>query len=151
MIARGLPMAMVAFAIVYLATVHAADAGIYRLSLAGVAPERTSAAVVLTAALLPFFAFASAVLDGLWTSRSGGARTAAWGVVATVALCAGTATAVHLMDSRLGRFAVPFGAVCLFAIAVGAILTHAAKNSAVGAIFSSAVAAWVIAIGFVRY
>jgi hypothetical protein len=150
-IARGLPIAMVAFAIVYVAIVHAADVGIYRVSLAGIAPERTRAAVVLTAALLPFFAFAGAVLDGLWTSRGGGARGAAWAGAATVALCAATATAVHLMDPRLGRFAVPFGAMCLFATAVGAVLTRAAKNPAVGAIFSAAVAAWVTAIGFVRY
>lgn len=150
-VARGLPIAGVAFAIVYLAIVHAADVGIYRVSLSGIAPERASAAVVLTAALLPFFAFAGGVLDGLWSSRGGGARGAAWTGVATVALCAATATAVQLMDPRLGRFAVPFGAVCLFAMAVGAVLTRAAKNPAVGAIFSSAVAAWVIAIGFVRY
>jgi pimeloyl-ACP methyl ester carboxylesterase len=150
-VVRALPIAAAAFVIVYLAAVHAADERLYRLSLAGIAHERHGAAITLTAALSPFFAFAGVLLDHLRIAHGGGTRGATWAGAAAVALSAGVAAALPLMDPGLGRFAVPFGAVCLFAIAVGAILAHAARSCAVGAIFSSAMTSWVIAVGFVRF
>lgn len=150
-VVRALPIGAVAFTIVYLAAVHAADGRLYRVSLDGIAPERHGAAVVLTAALSPFFAFTGLVLDRIRRVGGGGTRGATWAGVATVALCAGVAAALPLVDPGLGRFAAPLGAVCLFALWVGAALARAAQSPAVGAIFSSATTAWVIAVGFVRF
>lgn len=150
-IARGIPVAAAAFAIVYLAAVYAADDGIYRLSLAGIAPERLSAAVVLAAALGPFFAFTGGILERVRIACGGGGHGATWTALAAVASSLAVAVAVYLVDARLGRFAAPFGTVCLFGLLVGALLTRAARNAAVGPIFSTVVTAWVIAVGFVRY
>lgn len=150
-IARGLPTAAIAFVIVYFAAVLAIDTGIYRLSLAKIAPERYSAAFALAVTLSPFFAFSGALLERVRVVRGGGVRGVLWTGVAAVALCAAVSMALYLVDARLGRFGVPFAAVCLFALAAGVIFNRAARNPAVGTIFSAAVTAWVIAVGFARY
>ncbi|WP_243337482.1 alpha/beta fold hydrolase [Anaeromyxobacter soli] len=147
---RALPPALLAAALVYVAALAGVDRELYHVSLLDSAPERRAAVVVLAAALFPFFAFVQGVVGHAGADEVGvrpRARTAA-----AVAVLYGAAAAVlPLAGPRLGRFTLFVVAIGAFCAVVSALLDRAARNPAVGAIFSATVTAWVLAVGFLRY
>lgn len=148
-LARGLAPALLAAGLVLGTASAVSSSAWYHLSLLSGAPERLGVAVVLAAAFLPFFAFADGTLRAL--RRGGGLRPHAIAFVAAAAFHAALAGALVVLGGGLGRFAVPVFALGLGAVVVGGLLGAAARNRAVGALFSSTVAGWIVAAGFLRY
>lgn len=144
-LARGLPPGLLGAAAVLAAAAALSSASWYELPFPGAPAERWSAALVLAAALLPLFAF----VQGHLSFASRAPRVP--GLALALAVHAGLAAAVVLLGARLGRFAGALLVVGLALAAFGAVLGRAARNRAVGAVFSSAVAGWVAAAGFLRY
>ncbi|WP_242343581.1 alpha/beta hydrolase [Anaeromyxobacter terrae] len=152
-LARAVPLALGAFALHYGAAALGLDGELYHVSLADAPPERPAAAVLLSLALLPFFA----LVQGLSSDPRGGpGARARWrrivgAACAVAALYGAIAVALPLLGPLAGRFGLSILTIGAFCAVVGALLGRASRNPAVGVMFSAMTTAWAIAVGFVRY
>jgi pimeloyl-ACP methyl ester carboxylesterase len=149
-VVRGLPVAVVASALLYVAAAPLSDRALYHLSFDG-APARAAAAVVLAACMFPLFAFAEGVLDAIRRAHGNGAGAHLRALAVAAPCCAAAAWSLALAAPGLGRFAAPAAAAALLLALLGGVVSAAAANFAAGAAFSAIATAWLVAVGFVRF
>jgi hypothetical protein len=149
-VARGLPVALLAGALLYLAAALLASRALYHLSLDG-APGRVAAGVLLAAATFPLFALAEGVLDAIRRAHGNGAGAHLRALAVAVPCWTAVAWSLAVAAPGLGRLAAPLAVAAALLAALGGIVGAAAANFAAGAAFSAIATGWLVAVGFVRF
>lgn len=149
--ATALPCALVAFGLVYLAATVVVSPAAFHLIFDPLRSGRLLSACVMAVGFYPYFAVGEecAAVVASDTPEAPLRRVKAWACRLFLPLA--TTAALPLLSSRLERFTLAVLALGLFCAGFGALLSRVSRNPAVGAIFASAVSAWIVAVGFTRY
>jgi hypothetical protein len=146
---RAAPGALLAVCALYVAAVLTVDREFYHLSFGSLVAPRLGIGAVLALAVYPFFASYERLLGDHDEREPSSPRRAALVFARTCGCYVILATALGILAPRLERFSVPLALAGIASALLG--LAFGRRSPEFAPWMSALGAAWVLAVGFVRY